>query len=175
MIDHGRNRPRRGGALLAMLATAGVAIMLVPAGTHADGNKFQWSKNGNKAEVFWRSFLDDAAYMTVSSTARQRRGSRAMYVRVDFYALRCAAGMNTCYSIGAGGVVSLGEGAEWHRIARQRHPDMPRKRSKRFTASEALDPDSTLMQVRVHLCYDRNITPDPCSKPRYGTLKYNSG
>ena len=54
-------------------------------------------------------------------------------------------------------------------------PDMPKRRDKYVNASQALDPDSTLMQARVYLCYDRSITPDPCSKPRYGTLEYNKG
>jgi hypothetical protein len=93
----------------------------------ASGNKFTWSKNGNTAVVFWRSFLDDAAYMTVSVTGRQRTGGRKMYAKVDFYSLRCAAGMNTCYSIGAGGFVSVGEGAEWHQIGHNRLDDLPRK------------------------------------------------
>jgi hypothetical protein len=176
VTDHLRNRQRGAQATLATLLALGAAIvMLAPPPALADGNKFTWSKNGNTAEVYWRSFLDDAAYMTVNATARQRRGKNTMYVKIDFYALRCAAGMNTCYSIGAGGVVSLGEGAEWHLIGHNRLPDMPRKRSRRFAASQPLDPNSTLMQSRTYLCYDRSITPDPCSRTRYGTLKYNSG
>ncbi|MGH2841790.1 MAG: hypothetical protein ACRDKY_13295 [Solirubrobacteraceae bacterium] len=118
--------------------------------------------------------------MTVTARAIQHTGKNTMYVKIDFYALRCAAGMNTCYSVGAGGV-SLGEGAEWHEIGHNRLPDMPKKKKgktvkkRRFVASEALDPDSTLMQSRTYLCYDRSFTPDPCSRPRYGTLKYNTG
>jgi hypothetical protein len=141
----------------------------------ADGNKFTWSKNGNNAAVTWRSFLDNAAYMTVNTKARQRKGNNTMYVKVDFYALRCSEGQSTCYTIGGGGFVSLSEGAEWHQIGHNRLPDMSRRRGSKKSVSEPLDPDSTLMQTRVYLCYDRSITPDPCSRPRYGTMKYNNG
>ena len=141
----------------------------------ADGNTFSWTKNGNTAITYWRSFKDDAAYMTVTARAHQKVGNRKMYVTIDFYSLRCASGQNTCASVGAGGVVTLTEGAEWHSVGHNRMPDMPKRRDKYVNASQALDPDSTLMQARVYLCYDRSITPDPCSKPRYGTLEYNKG
>lgn len=179
MMEHKHARKRRAGVAAAVLVTIAAGVGLgtsAPAG--ADGNTFQWKKNGNKAKVYWRSFKDDAAYMTVTSTGQQLSGNRKMYVRVQFYALRCAAGMNTCYSIGAGGTYTESEGAEWHQIGEKRQPSMPPpgKRQKiRQSASQALDEDSQLMQARISLCYNRNITPDPCSKPRYGTLAYNKG
>ena len=170
-----RDRRRASATIATLIAVAAGSALWAPPGALAEGNRFDWSKNGNRARVYWASFLDDAAYMTVTAKARQRKGKNTMYVKVDFYALRCASGMNTCYSIGVAGYVALGEGAEWHVIGHNRLPDMPRKRSRTFSASQPLDPNSTLMQARIYLCYDRSITPDPCSKPRYGTLKYNSG
>lgn len=161
---------------LALMAIAATLALAAP--SLAGGNKFDWTKGGNKAVLLWQSFLDDAAYMTVTGTARQLRGERRMYVKVDFYALRCSAGMNTCYTTGIGGAVTLNsaEGAEWQFVGSDRQPSMPKGRSQmRIKASAPLDPDATLMQTRVHICYDRNVTPDPCSRPRYGTLKYNSG
>jgi hypothetical protein len=170
--DAGVRRMKTRRTLLALGALA--VAMVAQTDALADGNKFEWTKNGNNAAVKWRSFLDDAAYMTVNTRARQRRGKNTMYVKVDFYSLRCSGGQNTCYSIGAGGVIGLSEGAEWHQIGHNRLPDMSRRRGTKRSVSEPLDPDSTLMQVRVYLCYDRSITPDPCSRPRYGTMKYNS-
>lgn len=170
-LRHGRISPLLAGVAIGV---ALIATLAAPT-TLAAGNKFSWSKNGNKATVFWQSFADDGAYMTVTATGRQLRGARNMYIRVDFYALRCAAGMNTCSTTSVGGVVSESEGAEWQFIGEKRHKNLPRKKSRRHTASQPLDPDATRMQARVKLCYDRNITPDPCSPPRYGNLTYNTG
>jgi hypothetical protein len=161
---------RRALALACLL----VAAVFVTS-AFGDRGRFQWTKNGNNAATKWRSFLDDQAYMTVNTESRQRRGNRKMYIKVDMYSLRCSGGQNTCYSIGAGGWVGLSEGAEWHQVSHKRHDDMARNRGTRQSASTPLDPDSTLMQARIYICYDRNLTPDPCSRPRYGTMKYNAG
>lgn len=164
-------RPVRAATAVALATLIGVLALASTAS--ADGGKFQWTKNGNNAAVKWKSFLDNDAYMTVNTTARQRRGKNTMYVRVDMYSLRCEEGQNTCYTVSAGGLIGLSEGAEWHQQSHKRHPDLYRSKSRRQSASEPLDPDSTLMQARVYICYDRSITPDPCSRPRFGTMRYN--
>ncbi len=85
----------------------------------------------------------------------------ATTLRIAFYALRCAAGMNSCGSVSAGGKVTANEGAEWQPIGEKRHDSLPRpgaKGNKKQTeqdASQPLDPDSMHMPVRVYLCHDR--------------------
>jgi len=160
---------RRAGA--AALAIGVIAGVLATSASGA-GNKFEWTKNGNQAAAFWKSFYDDAAYMTVSGHARQRRGRNSMHVRVRFYSLRCVDGQNSCASVSAGGYVTIAEGAEWQFKSEKRLPDMWRRRGRRFAASEPVDPDSRMMQARIYLCYDRSVTPDPCSHPRYAHLTY---
>ena len=164
----GLRRQAIGGALaLAVLLPLGLASLAA-----AEGNKFTWTRDGNTAAAFWRSFVDDAAYVTVSTEARQRKGRGKMYVQVRFYSLRCSGGQNTCASVGAGGVVQVTEGAEWHMIGQKRHrPNLSRRRSN-LSASHPLDTNATAMQVRVQLCQDRSRLPDPCSKPRIGTHVY---
>jgi hypothetical protein len=166
-------RPVRTGTAVALTTMIGVLVFASAAS--ADRGRFQWSKNGNNAATKWKSFKDDDAYMTVNTEGRQRRGKNTMYVRVDMYSLRCSEGQNTCYTIGAGGFIGLSEGAEWHQVSHKRHPDLYRSRGRAQSASTPLDPDSTLMQARIYLCYDRSVTPDPCSRPRYGTMRYNDG
>ena len=87
----GAPRARRLGPVAA--GALALACALAPESV-ADGNTFSWTKNGNTAITYWRSFKDDAAYMTVTARAHQKVGNRKMYVTIDFYSLRCASGQN---------------------------------------------------------------------------------
>jgi len=51
----------------------------------------------------------------------------------------------------------------------------PLRRDRLATRSRRPARRARYIALRNPAIYDRSVTPEPCSKPRYGTLKYNSG
>lgn len=171
------DRPTRATALRRFTGVVAIALFgaaIFATSSFAGGGKFEWPIKGQRAAMQWMSFIDNEAYLTSSSNARQRKGGRGMYQRYIHNSLRCSGGGQSCVSFGAGGA-SVGEGAEFHADREIRHrPNLPRRYGQKKVASTRLNLRSQLMRADHLLCLDISTFPDKCSVPRVALHTYDA-